>query len=236
MAEESATGSRPPSFDRIWERIYAREQQLNRYPFDGVVAFIFEYCPRSKPRGETRIVEVGFGAANNLWFAAREGFQVAGVDASPSAAKYARNRFIEDDLSGDLRVGDFTDLPFEDNSFDMAINRAAITQTGRTHARQAVDEVHRVLRPGGQFFNEFYSDRSTSRGCPGGDGVTVNIEGPLSGIGQVCFYDRVQLESLFGDKWTIAKLSHVERTEVAKEPFEVLATWSVIAVKRRSAR
>ena len=37
-----------------------------------------------------RILEVGCGMGNNLWFAAREGCRVSGLDAVESAIRFAR--------------------------------------------------------------------------------------------------------------------------------------------------
>jgi len=64
------------SFDPHWEQqIYGQGAHLNLYPFDVVVTFVFRNAPRDRPRSEVRIVEIGCGAGNNLWFAAREGFR-----------------------------------------------------------------------------------------------------------------------------------------------------------------
>ena len=73
-------------FDAIWERLYqAGGRHRNRYPFDSVVQFVFRHRPKDVPVNEVRILEVGCGAGNNLWFAALEGFQVTGIDASETA-------------------------------------------------------------------------------------------------------------------------------------------------------
>jgi len=94
--------------DPIWEsEIYSQGHHLNRYPFDAVVSFLFRYRPRDKPREQTDVLEIGCGAGNNLWFAAREGFRVAGIDGSESAISFAQKRFESEKLSGDLRVGNF---------------------------------------------------------------------------------------------------------------------------------
>ena len=141
------------ALDPFWEQeIYAQGRHLNRYPFDGVVSFVNRWRPRDKSRADCGVVEVGCGAGNNLWFAAREGFRVAGIDGSESAIAFAQRRLSEEGLEGDLRSGDFTELPWPDESFDLAVDRCSLTCAGRDAQRQAVAELHRVLRPGGCFF------------------------------------------------------------------------------------
>src|SRR6266536_3320200 len=113
--------------DPAWERdIYGAGRQLNRYPFDAVVSFVFANAP-AKPRSETKILEIGCGAGNNLWFAAREGFAVTGIDTSPSAIAYARDRFRSERLAGEFHVAPFSSLPFPDDRFDLVIDRAAVS-------------------------------------------------------------------------------------------------------------
>ena len=77
----------------VGKNIYSHGQQLNRYPFDSVVSFVYGFCPKQKSPEDTDVVEIGCGAGNNLWFAAREGFSVSGVDASPSAIHFAKTFF-----------------------------------------------------------------------------------------------------------------------------------------------
>ena len=219
----------PQTFDPVWDEIYGRREQLNRYPVDGVVSFVFRTRARPAPDRPLRVVEVGCGACNNLWFAAREGCDVAGIDGSAVAIEFGRRRFAEEGLKGDLRVGDFTQLPFADGAFDVAINRAALTQTGLSAAKKAVDEVARVLRPGGLFYNEIYGTQTTAGGDPGPDGVTLDVTGRLSGVGQICFYDQERLSALFDAKWRIATLEHVEITDFQSSPRDVIGNWTVVA-------
>jgi cyclopropane fatty-acyl-phospholipid synthase-like methyltransferase len=42
-------------------------------------------------RKEIKILELGFGTGANLWFAAREGFSVFGVEGSKTAVSIAKN-------------------------------------------------------------------------------------------------------------------------------------------------
>ena len=115
------------SLNPFWEdEIYAQGMHQNRYPYDSVVTFIFRNFRRDVKRNDIRILEVGCGCGNNLWFAAREGFKIFGVDGSPSAIEYANRRLEEDGLAGDLRVSDFASLPFESEYFDFVIDRCSI--------------------------------------------------------------------------------------------------------------
>src|SRR5258708_18910792 len=137
------------SFDPVWDEIYQSGRHNNRYPWDAVVSYIYRYCPPNKAKNQISIIEVGCGTASNLWFAAREGMQVAGIDASQPAIQLAQERFRSENLSGDLRIGDFTELPWGGASFDMAIDPGALTCCGYNAATKAIGEVARVLRPGG---------------------------------------------------------------------------------------
>lgn len=220
------------SFDPIWEEKYSAGH-MERYPWDVVVSFVFRNSPRGKPRSEVRILEVGCGTGSNLWFAAREGFNVAGVDGSASAIDAAQQRFQAEGLSGDLRVADFTNLPFADNSFDLVIDRSSLVCCGFEMGKQAISEIHRVLRRGGRFLFNPYSDRhsSYSAGRSGPDGLTLDIAaGSMVGVGQICFYGRQQVVSALQD-FRILSLQHMEWTEMLEPGWLVHAEWRAVAEK-----
>jgi SAM-dependent methyltransferase len=223
------------TFDPVWEALYASGQHLNRYPFNNVPNFFFRHRPRDKSLDSTVVLEVGFGAGNNLWMAAREGARVVGVDAARSGVEFARQRFAEEGLSGDLRVGDFTDLPFPDASVDMAINRQALTQVSHGRARKAVEEIHRCLLPGGVFWSNMFSDRTHHDGRFLGDGLWADITtGKLRSVGQTAFHSRNEVLAMYGPGWEILELIHQECTifETDEPDGYPYAEWFVIARKR----
>lgn len=218
-----------PTFDGIWNEIYESGEQLNLYPYSSVVSFLFRHRPRNKKRSETRVLEIGSGAGNNLWFAAREGFDVTGLDGSSAAVEFARNRFASEGLKGDFTIGDFTQLPYADGTFDIVIERAALNQAPKPAARDAILECARVLQPGGLMYSEIYSDRATTRGTEVSGGVLTGTEGPYSGVGQIAFYSQSEIRALFEGAFDIRALDHTETLAMSFKPYEVFANWAIIA-------
>jgi SAM-dependent methyltransferase len=220
-----------PSFDPIWREKYAHGLAV-RAPYDCIVSFVYRNKP-AKDRSETKILEVGCGTGNNVWYLAREGFDLSGIDASPEAISYAQHRLDEEKVDADLRVGDFTQLPYPDNTFDLVFDRAALTNCGLSFARKAVSEIFRVLVPSGQFFINPYSSEHTSAksGRLVDDNLTVDINGgSLVGCGQICFYNQGQLESLFPAPWQVLSMEHLVITEV-RAAKEIHAEWWGRALK-----
>jgi hypothetical protein len=53
----------------------------------------------------------------------------------------------------------------------------------------------------------------------------------LTGVGQICFYGRQNVETLFAEGWNILSLQHLEWTEQSQPKYTVHAEWRVIAKK-----
>lgn len=218
------------SFDPIWEQKYASGHQ-QRYPWDCVVSFIFRNAPQNRPPSEVTVLEVGCGTGSNLWFAAREGFRVIGVDGSASAIAAAQRRFREEGLVGDLRVADFVKLPFEDASADLAIDRGSLTCCGTTALHSALAEIHRVLKPAGRFlFNPYADSHSSARaGRPGPDDLTVDIVGgTLTGVGHIRFMSRRDLTELMARGWKVLSLERFEKVGMLHPEGAVHSEWLVV--------
>src|SRR5262249_51653966 len=127
---------------------------------------------------------------------------------------------------------DFTRLPFAAGAFDLAIDRGALTCCGYEAGRRAVAEVRRVLRDGGRFLFNPYSDRhsSAASGAAGRDGLRTAItEGSLVDSGAICFSGRRDVEAALAGGWRILDLQHVEATEVGRPHRLVHAEWRVVA-------
>jgi ubiquinone/menaquinone biosynthesis C-methylase UbiE len=133
-----------------WEDdIYAKGKQLNRWPFTDVVSAIIR-ATIDKKRDEISILEIGCGAGNNVWFLAEEGFKGYGIDISSSAIEFGKSYLACRGVNADLRVGDISSLPWQDESFNFVVDRGALTQIDYNHIEAVLAQVLRVLKPGGK--------------------------------------------------------------------------------------
>ncbi len=105
-----------------------------------------------------RLLEIGCGLGTDLLQFARGGAQVTGVDLTPASIELVRKRFALYNLPVRAQVADAERLPFSDNSFDVVYSFGVLHHTPNT--QQAIDEVFRVLKPGGRIIIMLYHRRS----------------------------------------------------------------------------
>jgi ubiquinone/menaquinone biosynthesis C-methylase UbiE len=74
-------------------------------------------------------------------------FQVTGLDISRTMVEIAHENATSAGVAVDFERGDATAMPFADGSFDLIVCQAAFKNFRRPVS--ALDEMHRVLRPGG---------------------------------------------------------------------------------------
>lgn len=102
-----------------------------------------------KYRGEAtgRLLEIGCGHGNLLVRARAHGFDVTGVEYSPHACEKARQR-----LNGSGRVicGEIGALAHEMSSYDVCVFTDVIEHV--RDPRRFLNQVHRLLKPGGVIF------------------------------------------------------------------------------------
>lgn len=216
--------------DAIWETLFCK-QEWGKYPPECVVRFVARNFYLAPERSKIRLLDAGCGPGACTWFMAREGFQVSAIDGSPSAIKCARHRLESEGLRADLKVGDYTSLPWPDACFDGVIDNVSFYANLIADWKRAVDEVYRVLRPEGLFFTTSFTDKtwgfktgvevepSTFRDIP---------DGPLHERGLSHFVDEAELRNI---------LRPFSRVEIEREyrtlanQRKIVELWTATAVK-----
>jgi ubiquinone/menaquinone biosynthesis C-methylase UbiE len=134
-----------PEMEGVMARWYARQRgtpsQLALYREQAA------QLTAGLPNGAT-VLEVAPGPGYLAIEVAKLGrFQVTGLDISRTMVEIARENVAGAGVAADLRHGDATAMPFADGSFDLIVCQAAFKNFRRPVS--ALDEMHRVLRPGG---------------------------------------------------------------------------------------
>jgi glycosyltransferase involved in cell wall biosynthesis/ubiquinone/menaquinone biosynthesis C-methylase UbiE len=104
------------------------------------------------------VLEIGGGMGTDLAQFARHGARVTDVDLSVGHLNLARENFELRSLTGRFVHQDAETLPFPDASFDLVYSNGVLHHTPNTS--QVVDEIFRVLRPGGKVIAMFYAENS----------------------------------------------------------------------------
>ena len=105
-----------------------------------------------------RVLEIGGGLGIDLARFASAGAHVTDVDLSAGHLALAEEHFRLRGLTGRFIHLDGEHLPFPDGSFDLVYSNGVIHHTPNT--KRMVDEIHRVLTPGGRVIVMVYAENS----------------------------------------------------------------------------
>lgn len=97
-------------------------------------------------RASGEVLEVGIGTGANLPYYGA-GVRITGIEPSPVMLDAARRRADALGLDATLVAGDAMDLPYADATFDAVV--CTFVLCGVPGERRAIEEMLRVLRPGG---------------------------------------------------------------------------------------
>lgn len=130
-----------------WDEIYRK-----RDVFPDVDENIPGIIKLFEERGMKRILDLGCGAGRHTVYLAERGFEVYGIDIAGEGVKKAEILLKEKGLHAKVRVGSISKLPYEDHFFDGVIS-VRVIHHGRIDAvRKTIEEIERVLKPGGLVF------------------------------------------------------------------------------------
>jgi tellurite methyltransferase len=124
--------------------------------------YLIDQLLRGRFDGRRRVLDAGCGDGRNLVYLLQRGFACYGIDRDPAAVEHARTLAAE--LSTDSRadhfvVGTLDRLPWGDGSMDAVVCSAVLHfADDAAHFGRMMEEMWRVLAPGGLFFARLASN------------------------------------------------------------------------------
>jgi SAM-dependent methyltransferase len=105
-----------------------------------------------------KVLDVGCGNGYVLYQYARHGAEVYGVDITPTAVWVSKQRFELAGLPAQFDVIDGERLPYADATFDIVCSMGVLHHI--SDPTPLVNEIYRVLKPGGQLIAMLYHRHS----------------------------------------------------------------------------
>ncbi|GAA4084829.1 class I SAM-dependent methyltransferase [Streptomyces hundungensis] len=153
-------------WDEVWRTDSGRADWSRPHPW------VVEEATRLRALGAKDALDLGCGIGRHALFFAEEGFVSTGIDRAPAALEAAGADSAERSLQVTLDVGDFTELPYPDGSFDYVLAFNVVYHGDEVSLARTLAEVRRVLRPGGIYQCTMLSKRNGEYGK--GDEVSPN--------------------------------------------------------------
>lgn len=124
--------------------------------FGGIDIYLFDQLLKGRLAPGMRVLDAGCGTGRNLVYLLRSGYEVFGVDESPEAVGQTRRlaAALAPHLPAEnFRVETVERMSFGDPGFDVVLS-SAVLHFARDEEKWSsmIEEMWRVLRPGGIFF------------------------------------------------------------------------------------
>lgn len=156
--EASFTGS---NYDE-WDQIY-RKYPLNTLGWElgKPRPMLVEFIEKGLIK-KGKALDLCCGAGTNTVYLAEKGFEVTGIDISPTAVEIAKKKAEKANAKIDFNVQNFVDLPFRDELFDFVFDMGCFHHVEPEDRQKFIRGVHRVLKDGGLYMLTCFSYRNGS--------------------------------------------------------------------------
>ncbi|EMG7299720.1 class I SAM-dependent methyltransferase [Campylobacter upsaliensis] len=218
-ADNKEVSSNQGSNEQIWEEIFSKKE-WGKYPSESVIRFIARNFYNAKDRNTIKILELGLGTGANLWFCAREGFKVSGIEWSKTGVERFRARLKEENLSTQIEqieIGDYLEKldNFKDESFDAWMDSYSLAYNDFEKTKQIIKKAMKKLKIGGKFFS--ITPSLYNEGFEKDANLGYHLVKPVSGsdafTGVIRYCDEEDLKRLYeeeGYKITSIKI-HIQK-------------------------
>jgi len=180
---------------------------------------------------DSRIIDLGGGYGGSARYMAKQyGAHVVSLNLSEVENERARALNREQGLDDLIEVvdGNFEDVPYEDDSFDIVFSQDAFLHSG--NREQVLREIKRLLRPGGELI---FTDPMQSDGAEGSQLQPVLDRLQLQSLGSPGFY-REKLGALGFDEVCFTELTEYLTTHYDRVRRELESRYDQVVGKQIS--
>ena len=218
-ADNKEVSSNQGSNEQIWEEIFSKKE-WGKYPSESVIRFIARNFYNVQDRSKINILELGLGTGANLWFCAREGFKVSGIEWSKTGIERFRARLKDENLSTQIEqieIGDYLEKldNFKNESFDAWMDSYSLAYNDFEKTKQIIKKAMKKLKIGGKFFS--ITPSLYNAGFEKDANLGYHLVKPVSGsdafTGVIRYCDEEDLKRLYeGEGYKITSIKiHIQK-------------------------
>jgi len=214
----------------IWEEIF-QNNEWGKYPSVPVIRFIARNFYKVPDRKKIKILEIGSGTGTNLWFCAREGFMVYGIDGSMTAVERMKDRFQNEHLTEmlvDAKVGDYFDKldEFENDSLNAIIDSESLYCNSFEKSHEIIKKAFTKLKSGGVMMSLTFADGTWGlKGKECDYHALFPIDGPMGWKGFSRYTTKEDIVKLY--KLDCNEIERVEKQEYHHEEDKIVKEWII---------
>lgn len=124
--------------------------------FGNIDIYLFDQLLKGRVSPSISVLDAGCGGGRNLVYFLRHGFEVFAIDSNPGSVEQVRSlaaKLAPEIPPQNFVTADLVDIPFHDRKFDLVISSAVLHfADDEQHFDNMLDEMWRVLKPGGMLF------------------------------------------------------------------------------------
>ena len=196
---------------KIWDHIF-KKKNWGEYPAEDLIRFEKKFLNNKKKYKQ--LLEIGCGTGGNLWYFAKLGYEIAGIDISKIAVKKAISK-IKSEVkawNGSIIQADITLHNFSNDMYDVIIDNEFSCCLDFYETKKLYAKLFKSLKNNGKVFIRAFSTKSYGYGS--GKKISHNAYKPKVGninMGLQRFTSKSDINNLYKD-FKIVYLEKITRT------------------------
>ncbi len=209
-----------------WNSHYKKNKSVLSYPDENLVRLIAGEVKKTESEKKINAIDIGCGSGRHMALLEDSGItEVYGSDYSLNALGICRDAGFPLVINCDNK-----NLPFRENTFDIAVAWGSLHYSPKDEMRSMLAEVHRIINHGGSLFATLRSDNDTylKTGTHLGNNTWRTGLDDLTGT-VVSFFNEDELKDIFS---IFTKFSYgwMERTIIG-DTKKIISHWIISAKK-----